>query len=410
MPTSHHLLLAAALLGTVAGGAFGQPSPSSTQSLAPAAGDGGGEKVDAKEWTPLRSRMPLNTPVIEARVGDAAGWFVLDTGSAATFFDESWAKEHHLEFVDAPSNDGGLVVRIRVPKAQLDVGATSLQVTDTACIDLDGHSKSLGIRLAGLLGGALLKHHAVRIRYGEGGVDLAATKRPAIPPESVLVPVLDSVYGAMVMILLKQDSQPPVGASAVLDSGFVGALHISDRLASRAKLRVSDEGATDVLDAAGVLHVRPAPPLSVVVGSATFERAETMVGIRGTRVDAIIGSDVLSKYVVVVDYPNGVVVLSPPETRRPFGFDLSVPAEGGDVKIHNVFRGSNAERDGLRFADILLAVNGKVLTKGEMSEAIDAIREAGKMGGDLVLRVRRGDQTLEIKTAFENGPWTAPGR
>jgi predicted aspartyl protease len=364
----------------------------------------------AAEWTPLHSRVISNTPIVEARMGESAGWFILDTGSSVTCFDEAWAKEQHLETVDAPSSAMGIVIHVRVPKARLEIGSASLLLDNTACMDLSAHSKSLAIPIAGIVGSDFFIEHAVRIRYSEAGVDLATTKRPAIAPGSVLIPSMASRYGAYITILLKQESLPPVGASAMVDTGFVGGLMVSEKSASRMGLKPTEAGDTDMLGLTGVFRLRSVPPLSLTLGSAKFEKVTTFVDDQYASRDALIGSDILSQYVLVIDYPNGLFVLSPKETVRPFGFDLSVRTEGGDITVHNVFRGSKAARDGLRPDDVLLAVNGTVLRNGEISEAISATIAASKIGGPLILRVRRGEETLEIKTEFEEEGWAPQAR
>jgi predicted metalloprotease with PDZ domain len=175
-------------------------------------------------------------------------------------------------------------------------------------------------------------------------------------------------------------------------------------------LKPTEAGDTDMLGLTGVFRLRSVPPLSLTLGSAKFEKVTTFVDDQYASRDALIGSDILSQYVLVIDYPNGLFVLSPKETVRPFGFDLSVRTEGGDITVHNVFRGSKAARDGLRPDDVLLAVNGTVLRNGEISEAISATIAASKIGGPLILRVRRGEETLEIKTEFEEEGWAPQAR
>ncbi len=71
-------------------------------------------------------------------------------------------------------------------------------------------------------------------------------------------------------------------------------------------------------------------------------------------------------------------------------------AEGGGVQITYLFAGQPAERAGLRVGDVIIAVDGKDVTKLGLTEAITLIR--GPKGSHVVLLVRRGDQApIEIE-------------
>jgi predicted aspartyl protease len=326
-----------------------------------------------------------------------------------TYFDEEWAKARHLELVaEAPSSAMALTVHFRVAASQLEIGPATLPLKNTGCVNLSAQSQLYGVPIAGVIGSDFLFEHAVRIRYDVGVVELAAVKHPAIPPKSALIPVMAKPYGAYFTVLLRQEPSPPVGASAMIDTGFVGGLMVSDKLASRAEFKPIDGAGTDMLGALGVRRMRSVEPLLLTLGTATFEKVPTFVADSEPPRDALIGTDILSLYVLVIDYPNGLLVLSLRESHRGFGFTISVPVPGGDVRIHDVFHGSHAEQDGLKVADVLAAVNGQVVGHGEMSDAINAIAAAEKQGDALVLRIRRRDETLEIKTRFEDKDWVPP--
>jgi carboxyl-terminal processing protease len=91
-------------------------------------------------------------------------------------------------------------------------------------------------------------------------------------------------------------------------------------------------------------------------------------------------------------------------------------AEGGGVEVKYLFADQPAEKAGLQVGDVILAVDGKAVTRLGLTEAIMLIR--GPRGSEVLLKVRRGDQTpLEIKVirdrieipAVETS-WLADGR
>jgi carboxyl-terminal processing protease len=91
-------------------------------------------------------------------------------------------------------------------------------------------------------------------------------------------------------------------------------------------------------------------------------------------------------------------------------------AEGGGVEIKYLFQGQPAEKAGLEVGDVILAVDGKDVTRLGLTEAITMIR--GPRNSTVHLKVRRGDQPpldiavvrdrIEIPVVESN--WLADGR
>ncbi len=91
-------------------------------------------------------------------------------------------------------------------------------------------------------------------------------------------------------------------------------------------------------------------------------------------------------------------------------------AEGGGVEIKYLFSGQPAEKAGLSVGDVILAVDGKDVTKLGLTEAITLIR--GPRGTQVSLKIMRGDQSprdvtvvrdrIEIPVVETN--WLADGR
>ncbi|MBM4456565.1 MAG: S41 family peptidase [Chloroflexi bacterium] len=70
-------------------------------------------------------------------------------------------------------------------------------------------------------------------------------------------------------------------------------------------------------------------------------------------------------------------------------------AEGGGVRIRYLFAGQPAEKSGVQVGDVIIAVDGKDITKLNLTEAISLIR--GPKDSRVVLTIRReGQQPLDI--------------
>jgi carboxyl-terminal processing protease len=91
-------------------------------------------------------------------------------------------------------------------------------------------------------------------------------------------------------------------------------------------------------------------------------------------------------------------------------------AEGGGVEIKYLFAGQPAEKAGLQVGDVIVAVDGKDVTRLGLTEAITLIR--GPQGSNATLRIRRGDHPpLDLKVTRDRieipvveSAWLADGR
>jgi len=103
---------------------------------------------------------------------------------------------------------------------------------------------------------------------------------------------------------------------------------------------------------------------------------------------------------VIANYLLGAVLLawavSLVPTYREVVTGAPVPAQGSEVQV--VTAGSPAEELGLRPGDVIVAINGVALP------GPDAVVEQVRSAPELALTVRRGAETLEVRT-----PWPLPG-
>ncbi|MGB3547439.1 MAG: aspartyl protease family protein [Saprospiraceae bacterium] len=119
--------------------------------------------------------------------------------------------------------------------------------------------------------------------------------------------------------------------------------------------------------------------------------------------DGILGTQILSRFKLVVDYARKKVYIRPTRKwRSPWRFDrsgLSVSAGGQDLRnfvVLNVLPGSPAERADIRRGDMILKVNGlpaNFITLGSLTRRLE-----GRKGKKIRLRIARG--TLQVKKEF----------
>jgi len=82
------------------------------------------------------------------------------------------------------------------------------------------------------------------------------------------------------------------------------------------------------------------------------------------------------------------------------GITIAADVEKNEIKIISVTEDGPAEKAGLKAGDIMLAVDGKTYDASRMTEATMYIK-AGDVGSSVSLRVRRGDEVLNIEVTRE---------
>lgn len=120
-----------------------------------------------------------------------------------------------------------------------------------------------------------------------------------------------------------------------------------------------------------------------------------------------IGSDILSRFTVIFDYPNSRLTLIPNRKfREPFnynmcGFEVTTPLPGTNFYIvSNVVEDSPAKLVGLETGDQILDVNGRDCTDVSLTELLQLMQS--KPGRKLRLRLKRESEILTVDLVLQN--------
>ncbi|GAB3526985.1 hypothetical protein GCM10027443_02830 [Pontibacter brevis] len=120
-----------------------------------------------------------------------------------------------------------------------------------------------------------------------------------------------------------------------------------------------------------------------------------------------LGSDVLSRFTVIFDYPHSKLTLIPNRRfREPFnynmaGFEVVTPLPGTNFYvISNVVEGSPAKQLGLKPGDQLVDINGRKCTELMLPELMEILK--GKPGRKLRLRLRRQKEILNVDLVLQS--------
>jgi len=127
---------------------------------------------------------------------------------------------------------------------------------------------------------------------------------------------------------------------------------------------------------------------------------DTKGAMAGGQFEANIGTQIMNKFKVFLDYGHSRIILEP-NSRFAETIDwdmtgLSVLAEGSDFKtfrVHSVVEHSPSADAGIHKEDLIMSVNGRPASDFMLAD----LRELFKKPGDCTLSIKRGQETLQIK-------------
>lgn len=355
-------------------------------------------------WVPLKSRFVGDIPLVEAKVGDSTGWFVLDTGCSSTVLDKTWATHIGLDVTETKPTDTELVGKSFARNVTVEVGSASLKLKSVWCMDFRSLYRAKDLQVCGALGGDFLAEHLVRIRYGERGIDLGSPQTPGFVPGGMPIPVLlrDVPYTP---IVVSQESREPMGMTAIIDTGCTsGMVFLGPRAARDLAVTRGEEERSIVMTIFGERVAHRAVGVTMSVGAFHAGPGDAqMDGSEHEDDRVLIGAEILSQFTVIINYPRGLIVLAPGrsnpgDSKTGLGCAMEVNVTLGVAVVDAVTAGMPADRAGLRKGDVILAVNGVDVdvARDGLAGFSGVATDALKSGKPISLRVRRGDKTLDI--------------
>lgn len=263
-------------------------------------------------------RLPSGHLVVETAV-DAAppAPYVLDTGASVTVIDaRAWAAagrgadEGRRVAVRAA---GGKVAGRLVGPVRVTVGDVSAELTRVVVLPLD-HLQQGGEPLAGILGKDFLKRHVVSLDFATSTLGLHAPNAPLDVSGYAALPTRRLRAGLLGVDLVVGGAAVP----AIVDLGASYTI-LNDPAATLPGVTLSEAATAAAGADAQALALREARVGALRLG--TLDHGETTVFAADLPVfatmrmhrepGAILGTDVLARYRVVIDYGGGVLYLRP---------------------------------------------------------------------------------------------------
>ncbi|MDJ0766631.1 MAG: aspartyl protease family protein [Myxococcota bacterium] len=316
--------------------------------------------------TPLTFEMKSHLILVKVKLNDTEKFysFILDTG-AMTIIDERLMDELSLTpYVDVYTSDTtGKEKQIHLVKLKsVRLGDAEVKDCGAGVYDLT----ELGVD--GIIGSNFFKHFKVTIDYSQNQITFSKETKERHPKvEDELRFEFDSSFPTAYAPEVECRVNNEMSVNGLIDTGidFLGipAKSIDELTSFQQKQYVACKGgcAGSMLGEEHknyLMHIS-----SFVIGNTCFGG---MVGISSEDKfgNLLIGRDFLSKFVTVLDYPNGEMILVPisklqfNKNYASFGIALRIDDEK-KVKVSGVWQGSSADKNGMKRDDEILMIQNQ---------------------------------------------------
>jgi hypothetical protein len=350
-----------------------------------------------------QNRLSTRLLAIRVEVNDAAGLFLVDTGSDRTIIDSAFSQRLALK-----SSGTALVERnysteehVTATAERVRIGTRTWSSVPLVVLDLTMFSRMHMGTISGIVGTDLLGTMTVRLSYSSGIAEVVDQIERGTLPVALdrvgtryLVPVdigtthlemlLDSGTNITALSSSVWRSLPPASSASRTIEGIqssggpAGAL-----LACVPSIQVGD----------AVLHEFP---LRVVSSPASGSFADAAFA-------GILGGDILEHFEVTLDLAHSVMYLKRDAAFREDPYEFVTIGiqffKSGDVfSVIAVWKGSPAEAEGVRVGDRITSVNAHASAELGIEEFARQLH--GAAGTPITIEVARpsGKSTVRMKT------------
>ena len=333
--------------------------------------------------------------------------FLLDTGAGQTFFDLNTAKRLGIELgapFTASGSGPGTVAGAALPNSPVTLAGTTIAVPVSRAIDFSGLTPREGRVVEGVLGYDFIAGFVVAIDYVGGELRLYDRSSFRYQGPGVSIPVRFVNNHPHIDAEIRLADGETVRTTFLIDVGSSLPLSLTKPFVEKHQLRsrvgktirrpggggvggpaMADYGRVPVLRL-GSLELRDVVTLMFGDDAGVFSGNGSWSGN--------IGSDVLRRFLVVLDYGNRRMILEPHrDTTEPFETDMSGAALTGTpdltrILVDFVVSSSSADAAGLRRGDVVVAVDGQPIGPRTLLDLRARLRREGER---VALTVARGE-------------------
>jgi len=349
--------------------------------------------------------IPITNQIyVQARLNNSEPmWFILDTGETWSILDVDKAKELNIKSDGNRTLDLGQTYTVTTTfarDASLDISGVKVPVNVLAVMPAKFRHAP---QIVGLIGSDLFKRFVVKIDYTTKSIELFEPSGYEYTGrgEILAFEIIEDIPHLTVNI--SKGNASSLNCNLLIDTGASQTVMLYAPFVEKHKLLESTDGAIK-LKAGGLgggdfnYKVRAK---AVKIGNVTFNNPLINFSTgRGSadRRDGVLGNGFLDRFNVIIDYSRKHVILEPTERLNvPTDFDFltfKITQQGKGYVIADLLQTSTAAQAGLKTGDVLLAVDGTLVSDLPLIQ----IQKMFMMDGrDRVLTIKRAGETLEIK-------------
>lgn len=347
---------------------------------------------------------------LQVRINDSAPlWFGLDTGAIRSSIDRRHAQTLGLRFEGSQQvgGAGGTEEAAIIKGISIKLPGAELYNQTVWSLPLEALSVANGREMAGIIGYELFSHFVVEIDYASRYINLYEPRGYQYRGSGEIIPLelqAGEIYAPAKVTVPGHDA---LEGQFVIDTGGNGTLLLAKSFVEEHRL-LESVGHTIQARGGGVggeIQMALGRVKSLQVGRFVIENPVTgfiKVGaIAAPGKTGNIGGRFLRRFRVIFDYSRRQMILEPNkhfvETDE---MDMSGAALMSEapaftvIKVVRVRPDSPAAKAGLQQQDVIIAVDGRPATSLTVSMLRRMFRVEGR---EYLLRVKRGEETLEIK-------------
>lgn len=347
--------------------------------------------------------------------------FILDTGSESGLIFDKWAIADHnmvnARTIPIYANDGVKITDLLVA-TDLDVQMkgvygkqqSMLVFKDENQIDI---KNALGVDATGVLGSEIFNRFVVKVDYQKQTIRLYEPDKFSPPRGFKKIPIEVKDLRPFIKVTLKQKKEKPVDINLLIDTGASSALFLDAENNPEIKLPKNNIEHIVGSGLAGDIEGKVGRVKKIKIGKRfKFRKVvasyPTNWNIKKSMDDATgnfvrygtIGSDMLSKFVVIYDYLNEVLYLKKAEGySEPFKFNtigFRIVAIGDNLDqyyINEVIENSPAQEAGFQEGDEIIALDGRPVFFYKFSDINNILRSSP--GKRTVVIIRRDGKLIK---------------
>lgn len=355
-----------------------------------------------------------NNILVRCRINNSPPlWLIFDTGASVNVLDERLVKELGLSTrgTSTLNAGGGAVTGAFVEGATLSLPGVEADQQLIAAVPLDPLPGYFGRDVRGIIGNNFISHFVVEIDYATRTLTFHDPNAYNLSGEPDAVEVENRGGIPFVKVEFSMNGRDPVTGWFEIDTGSNRIFDINRPFAETHKLlkALPKQRMVEGVGGAGVggdtkyvearishlklgRHIVTRPVASISQDAEGFGAGDAAGSI---------GSDLLRRFTVVLDYRSRRMLLKPnAHFKEPYEVDMSGlelvtrPDDFKVIQIKLVRAGFPAAEAGLRAGDIIVYIDGRPASELDLDKLVRMFKRVGK---EYLLTVRRSDKVIRAK-------------